>query len=126
MRGAICRKHYIRNRKYGSPYLGEVDPSRYHGLKHTSEYRTWNAMKTRCYNPKSNRFQYYGGRGITVCKRWRDSFAAFYADMGPKPGPEYSIDRIKVNGNYTPRNCRWATPSEQALNKQAHASPVTH
>jgi hypothetical protein len=55
-------------------------------------------------------------RGITVCDRWLDSFANFYADMGPKPSPQHSIDRINNSGNYEPSNCRWATPTEQAAN----------
>lgn len=83
----------------------------------TPEYRAWGDMLSRCNNPKSTSYEYYGGRGIRVCNRWADSFEAFYADMGPKPSPDHSIDRRNVNRNYEPGNCRWATPTEQARNK---------
>lgn len=90
----------------------------------SSEYNTWQLMKHRCYDPKNNRYYRYGARGITVCQRWLNSFENFLADMGPKPSPEHSIDRINGDGNYEPSNCRWATRSEQRRNqsryKQAH------
>jgi hypothetical protein len=80
------------------------------------EYRAWTDMKTRCFNPNFKDFRLYGGRGITVCDRWRQSFVAFYSDMGSKPSPDHSLDRIKTDGNYEPENCRWATAKEQARN----------
>jgi hypothetical protein len=82
------------------------------------EYTARLAMIARCENPKNNSFLDYGGRGITVCQEWRKSFKAFLNDMGQKPSPDHSIDRIDVNGNYEPGNCRWATQSEQQLNKR--------
>lgn len=86
-----------------------------HGLTETREYRIWCQMKGRCANPNIPEFANYGGRGITVCDRWLNSFEAFLTDMGNAPDG-YSIDRINVNGNYEPSNCRWATPKQQANN----------
>lgn len=86
---------------------------------------TWVAMRSRCYNVRSKDFSYYGGRGIDICQRWMrgengmSGFACFVADMGPKPSPEHSIDRINNDGHYEPGNCRWATSSQQRLNQRA-------
>lgn len=83
----------------------------------TSEYRAWQAMLRRCYNPNSHIYYMYGGRGIRVCDRWRTSYEAFLADVGPKPSPQHSLDRYPdKNGDYEPGNVRWATAKEQTRN----------
>ena len=81
------------------------------------EYSIYHVMKRRCYDTKLECYERYGARGIRVCERWLESFWNFYADMGPRPSPKHSIDRINTNGDYEPSNCRWATPSQQAINR---------
>ncbi|MBD1844783.1 hypothetical protein H6F89_15550 [Cyanobacteria bacterium FACHB-63] len=84
-----------------------------------AEYQIWAQMKARCSNQRHPKFTLYGARGIKVCDRW-SKFESFIEDMGPRPSAEYSIDRIDVDGNYEPRNCRWATPKEQNRNKRSN------
>jgi hypothetical protein len=95
------------------------------GLKASAEYVCWAAMIQRCENPKADNYERYGGRGVSVDPRWRASFTTFFADMGPKPSPQHSIDRIKNERGYEPDNCRWATDAEQRKNrgKHEHALP---
>ena len=83
----------------------------------TPEYQTWCRMMKRCYTPSDPRYHYYGGRGISVCMRWH-SYPSFFSDMGPRPSPKHSIDRINNDGNYEPGNCRWATALQQQNNRR--------
>jgi len=83
------------------------------------EYQSWRMMIQRCTNPKRKGYQHYGGRGITVCDRWRHSFEAFLSDVGERP-PETELDRIDNDGNYEPGNCRWASASENSNNKSTN------
>jgi len=91
-----------------------------HGMTKSPEYSAWKHMIARCERPSDNRFHCYGARGIKVCERWKgkDGFRNFIADMGLRPGPRYSIDRINNDGNYEPSNCKWSTRVEQANNKE--------
>jgi len=89
------------------------------GNKPVPEYVAWTSMKNRCTNPNCERYEIYGGRGITVCARWMESYAAFLEDVGRRPGPEYSLDRYPDNdGNYEPGNVRWATREQQRANQR--------
>jgi len=96
-----------------------------------STYRAWTAMKQRCLNPLDANYADYGGRGIKVCKRWL-TFENFFQDMGYRPqgrrgrNVEFSIDRKNNDGNYEPRNCRWATWEQQAANRRIHAKTDSH
>jgi len=91
--------------------------NRAHGQKSLT-YVSWQEMKRRCTNPRRHNFANYGGRGIRVCAKWMQSFTEFLNDMGRRPGRFYTLDRIDVNGNYEPKNCRWATQKKQIANRR--------
>ena len=101
-----------------------------HGGSGTPEYKTWTSIKTRCFNPKHDRYVDYGGKGITMCQRWRESFEAFLEDLGSKPSPKHTLGRLDHDGHYScgtcdecrtqgwPVNCRWASKTEQNRNRR--------
>ncbi len=117
-----CSKHYRMMLKYG-----EVKPEREREIgfdnKNHPLYNTWIGMRQRCNDKNHSHYKYYGGKGITVCKRW-NSFQNFIADMGDKP-ENHTLDRVDGDGNYDPSNCVWATHSRQAMNRKVRCTNKT-
>jgi len=91
-----------------------------HGETKTPEYAAWLNAKARCYSPTSTRYSRYGGRGIGMCSEWRSNYMAFLSDMGRRPSPKHSLDRIDVNANYSAGNCRWVTIDVQSRNRTSN------
>lgn len=113
----FCNAHYLRLKRHGTLSSTNIirGDSAYHPLKYT-----YKMMLQRCYNPNATQYKDYGGRGIKVCDRWNceGGFTSFVEDMGEKTDPSFTLDRVDVNGNYEPSNCKWSSKSEQQLNRR--------
>ena len=112
--GCLLREQYVKNGKMNTRH-GESGTV---GTIRSTEYSAWAGMIARCNNRENRAYDRYGGRGIRVCVRWCNSYEKFLLDMGRKPTPKHSLDRIDNDKGYSPTNCRWATPHEQNLNKR--------
>lgn len=118
----IRQSQYLRNPKRTYPrHCGcQPSPNKKHGLIHHPIYSIWGGIKGRCHNPNDKDYYRYGERGITVCERWRDSFEAFFADMAPTYRPGLTLDRKNNSAGYSPDNCHWTTPRQQARNTRTN------
>lgn len=114
----FCQMHYKRFVRHGDPLITKQPR---HRLTDSPAYKSWDHAKQRTTNSNNSNYKNYGGRGITMCQRWQDSFIEFLEDMGQRPEGT-SLDRIDPDGNYEPSNCRWATRSLQARNQRLNRS----
>ena len=115
----VCSQHLRegRSKSCGCQRPGGLKT---HGRSKTAEHQIWSQMKARCLNQRSANWPSYGGRGITICDEWRNSFEQFMSDMGPRPSKRHSVDRIDNGRGYSPDNCRWATLTQQARNTRSN------
>jgi len=111
-----CSMHYKRVRKHDD---SEYEFCEFHAMSLSPEYGAWTSMKQRCYNKKNKGYDNYGGRGIVMCNRWKDSFNNFLEDMGLKPNQDMEIDRANNDGNYDPNNCKWVTREKNMRNRRS-------
>lgn len=124
---SLRKTNFLRNTRSCGCLGNAMTAARHttHGMSGTPEHGIWSGLKNRCLSSTDMDYARYGGRGITVCPSWLESFETFFADMGPRPSPGHSIDRINVDGPYSPENCRWATVKEQQRNRRSNTL-VTH
>lgn len=116
----MCGKHYARLVRHGDPMVTKRVLKGFFTM-HKSEYNSWHSMKQRCLNKNNPNYKWYGQKGVSICTRWLDEaygFINFYEDMGPRPH-NTSLDRIDVNGDYEPSNCRWSNPRVQSSNQRS-------
>jgi len=121
----MCIKHYTRFRRTGSPYK-TISEREYHGMRNTRVYRLWANIINRCENKNTPDYPRYGGRGIYICKKWRNSFTAFYNDVGDPPFEDAQLDRIDNDDGYKPENVRWVDNLENGNNRHYEAGGVTY
>ncbi len=113
-----CKTHYLRWWRTGDPLKTAYDREM-HGLRHTPEYSIWRSMRQRCSNKNHKSYQNYGGRGITVCEKWKNSFMAFYQDMGARPTDKHTIERVDNNKGYSPENVIWTSNCINCQNQRS-------
>ena len=123
----LCGRHYVRKWRHGDPNVSMTNQPVRHAKEKPRKstidgYETWRSMRRRCYKPNTNSYKYYGARGIKVCDRWNgaDGFSNFILDMGAKPSGDYTLDRINVDGDYSPENCKWSDRATQIANKRVY------